>query len=65
MQSEGKVVLNGGDVITDGPFTEGKEIVGGYVTLPARDLDHAVEVSKECPIFEWGGSVEVREITEM
>ena len=54
-----------GDVITDGPFTEGKEIVGGFVALPANDMDHAVELSKECPIFEYGGSVEVREIAEM
>ena len=65
LHSEGKVVRNGGDVITDGPFTEGKEIVGGYVTLPANDMDHATEISKECPIFEWGGFVEVREISEI
>lgn len=62
LQQEGKVVANSGEVITDGPFTEGKEIVGGYVSLPANDLDHAVELSKECPIFEFGGTVEVREI---
>lgn len=65
LQSEGKVVQNGGDVITDGPFTEGKEIVGGYVSLPAKDLDNAVELSKGCPIFEWGGTVEVRQIAEL
>ena len=61
LQPEGKVVANGGKVITDGPFTEGKEIVGGYVLVEATDLDHAVELSKGCPIFEFGGTVEVRE----
>ena len=65
LNNEGKVVHNRGEVITDGPFTEGKEIVGGYVVLPANDFDHAVERSKECPIFECGGTVEVREIIEM
>lgn len=65
LQAEGKVVENSGEVITDGPFTEGKEIVGGYVSLPAKDLDHAVELSKDCPIFEFGGTVEVREIIAM
>lgn len=65
LQNEGKVVSKGGEVITDGPFTEGKEIVGGYVLVEARDLDHAVELSKGCPIFEFGGTVEVREAVEM
>lgn len=62
LQAEGKVVGTGGNIITDGPFTEGKEVVGGYVLLEAKDLDHAVELSKDCPIFEFGGTTEVREI---
>ncbi|WP_420577522.1 YciI family protein [Ekhidna sp.] len=62
LQPEGKVVGKGGEIITDGPFTEGKEVVGGYVYLDARDMDHAVELSKGCPIFEVGGTTEVREI---
>lgn len=62
LEAEGKVVHQSGEVITDGPFTEGKEIVGGYVSLPAKDMDHAIVLSKECPIFEFGGSIEIREI---
>ncbi|MFY0599732.1 MAG: hypothetical protein JXR03_08665 [Cyclobacteriaceae bacterium] len=65
LQVEGKVVANRGEIITDGPFTEGKEIVGGYVLVEANDLDHAVELSKGCPIFEFGGTVEVREAMQM
>ncbi|REE05791.1 YciI family protein [Marinoscillum furvescens] len=65
LHESGKVVADGGNLITDGPFTEGKEIVGGYVLVEANDLDHAVELSKECPIFEFGGTVEVREAIKM
>ncbi|GAB4236529.1 MAG: YciI family protein [Ekhidna sp.] len=66
LHKEGKVVEKAGEVITDGPFAEGKELVGGYIILDADDLDHAVALSKDCPIFEFGGTTEVREIvTEM
>jgi hypothetical protein len=66
LKGEGKVVGGMGKVITDGPFAEGKEIVGGYLMVAAADLAEAVELSKACPIFEFdGSSVEVREIVEM
>lgn len=65
LQTTGKVVTKKGQLITDGPYMEGKEIVGGYVIVEARDLDHAVELSKGCPIFEFDGAVEVREAIEM
>ena len=65
LHTDGKLVSNGGAMVTDGPFTEGKEVVGGYVVLPANDMDHAVELSKGCPIFEFGGTVEVRAIADM
>lgn len=65
LNNQGKVVKKSGSVITDGPFTEGKEIVGGYLIVKAKDLNHAVELSKRCPIFEHGGTTEVREIMPM
>ncbi len=65
LQNEGKVVSKGGELITDGPYTEGKEIVGGYVLVEANDLDHAVTISKGCPIFDFGGIVEIREAVPM
>jgi hypothetical protein len=46
----------------DGPFAEGKEVVGGYLLIRSNDLDEAVEISKGCPGYEFDGSVEVREI---
>jgi hypothetical protein len=62
---EGKVVAKAGDVITNGPFAEGTEIVGGYLIVTAESLDEAVEISKGCPIFEHDGTTEVREIMSM
>lgn len=57
-----KVIAKGGEVISDGPFAEGNEIVGGYVVFSASSLEEAVEKSINCPIFEYDGTVEVREI---
>ena len=65
LNESGKVVESSGDVITDGPFAEGAEVVGGYLIVTADNLDGAVEISKECPIFEYGGNIEVREIMSM
>jgi len=61
----GKVVEKAGEIITDGPFAEGKEVVGGYLIVKSDSLDGAVEISKGCPIFEHTGSVEVRELLSM
>lgn len=57
-------VLSGerGRNVTDGPFTESKEAIGGYFLIRARDLAEAVELSRDCPIFENGGEIEVRPI---
>ena len=49
-----------GDVVTDGPFAETKEALGGYYLVEARDLDQALEIAKLCPA-RFGG-VEVRPI---
>lgn len=66
LQSEGKVLRGKkGQSITDGPYAEGKEEVGGYLIVTARDLNHAAELSKGCPIFDNDGTVEVRPIQKM
>ena len=50
-------------VVTDGPFTEIKEFISGYVVVKAENIDEAVEMAKANPIFEQvGGSIEVREV---
>jgi hypothetical protein len=62
LESAGKVVKGKQKAVTDGPFAEAKDVVGGFSLVQARDLDHAVELSKSCPILDVGGSVEVRQI---
>jgi hypothetical protein len=51
-----------GDVVTDGPFAETKEALGGYYLIEANDLDHALAIAKLCPA-PFGG-VEVRPILD-
>ena len=58
---EGKTVKPG-KVITDGPYAEIKEIIGGYIIVKASNLDEAVEMAHSCPILQIGGHVEVRNI---
>ena len=65
LERTGKLVKGQQKVVTDGPYPEAKDIVGGYTLIDARDLDHATELSKGCPIFEVGGLVEVRPIMKM
>jgi hypothetical protein len=59
LKKEGRVV-NARKVISDGPFIEVKEMVGGFSIVQADTLDAAAELAKGCPIFLRGGSVEVR-----
>ncbi|MBK6776675.1 MAG: hypothetical protein IPG74_12855 [Flavobacteriales bacterium] len=61
----GKVLSGRTMKMTDGPFAEGKEIVGGYLIVDAKDINEAAELGKGCPIFENDGSVEVRVVMEM
>lgn len=59
---EGRVV-NDQKVVSDGPFAESKEIVGGYSIVEAPDLEAAGEIAKRCPACESpGGSIEIREL---
>jgi hypothetical protein len=60
----GKIVTASG--VTDGPFIEAKEIVGGYMLVTAESYEQAIEVAKESPgVLSPGSSVEVREIASM
>jgi len=63
LEEQGKTLVGkNGSVVTDGPFAESKEAVGGYFIIKARDLAEAAEIAKGCPIFDNGGNVEVRKI---
>ncbi|MEE9430906.1 MAG: YciI family protein [Melioribacteraceae bacterium] len=61
---QGKTIDSKG-VITDGPYAEVKEIVGGYIIVKAEDLDDAIKLSDGCPTFLTGGKVEVRDVMDI
>lgn len=48
--------------VTDGPFTEAKEVVAGYFIILADNYDEAVNISESCPHLKYGGKIELREI---
>ncbi|OPB94598.1 YciI family protein [Elizabethkingia ursingii] len=50
------------NVISDGPYTEIKEFISGYIVVRAQNIEEAVEMAKGNPIFKIGGSIEVREV---
>lgn len=64
--SEARTVRTRGDraMVTDGPYTETKEVIGGYFVIEAGSLDEAVRIAERCPAAAYGG-VEVREIMRM
>ena len=65
LEDTGKVVRGKQKTVTDGPYTESKDLVGGYTLVEAKDLAQAAELSKGCPIFDTDGLVEVRPVMEM
>jgi len=62
LAATGMVVAGKKKLISDGPYAEAKDVIGGYIVVEARDIHHAVELSKGCPILDVGGSVEVRPV---
>lgn len=65
LESEGKVVRDKRGTVTDGPFAEAKDLVGGYTLVEAESLGRAAELAQGCPILERQGFVEVRPIMKM
>jgi hypothetical protein len=58
--------LKPGNVITNGPYAENKEIITGYIIIRAESIDEAAEMAKGCPLVVGGGGLaEVRNITTM
>jgi hypothetical protein len=48
--------------VTDGPYSESKEILGGYYTVEVADYQAAVDLARDCPQLEYGGTIEIRQI---
>jgi hypothetical protein len=51
-----------GDIITDGPFIDSKEVVAGFYVIEAPDLDAALAIARTNPVVRDGGGVEVRPV---
>lgn len=64
LSSDGRIVKPD-SVITNGPYVEMKEAIGGYIIISASSIDEAATLSKDCPILQMGGNVEVRGIVAM
>ena len=65
-EDTGKVIrsTNGKVRTTDGPYSETKEVCGGYYTIEAADYDEAVKLSLDHPHLEYGGTIELRKVWE-
>jgi hypothetical protein len=62
LEREGKIVAGKNRVVSDGPFAESKETIGGYFLLKVGSLDEAVAIARQCPGLPYGIRVEVRPI---
>lgn len=54
-----------GERVIDGPYAEGKEIIGGYIFLKVADIDEATAIAKHCPGLPLGLTVEVRPVADV
>ena len=64
LEMESRIVSGpGGTRVTDGPFPESKEAVGGFVTLLVRDINEATEIARRHPGLDYGLIIEVRPMT--
>lgn len=65
LEAETRIVSGpGGARITDGPFPEAKEAIGGFVKLMVRDFDEATEIARQHPALDFGMKIEVREAVD-
>ncbi len=61
----GKLISGSNKTVIDGPFIEGKEIVGGYFIINADDYDEAIALCDEYPDYATGGQIQVRQVMKM
>ena len=62
LEREGKIVSGKDHIVSDGPFAESKEAIGGYFLLDVATMDEAVEIATQCPGLLYGIRVEVRPV---
>src|SRR5438046_6290128 len=62
LEREGKIVSGKARIVSDGPFAESKEAIGGYFLLDVATMDEALAIARECPGLPYGIRVEVRPV---
>jgi hypothetical protein len=63
-RNEAVVVSGNARQIIDGPYKANEEMVGGFIGIRADDLQRAIAIAKDCPIFNFDGNVEIREVAK-
>lgn len=64
LEGEGKTISYKQGSVADGPFTESKESIGGYLLLEVADFDEAMAIARQNPMIPYGLTVEVRPVAE-
>jgi hypothetical protein len=62
IRTDAAVVNGSSRQIIAGPYFANQETVGGYIGIKAENLQQAIEITKGCPIFNFDGKVEIREV---
>ena len=62
LELNGKLISGKTGIVTDGPFVESKEAIGGYFFLTVADLDEAVAIARQCPGLPHGAKMELRPV---
>jgi hypothetical protein len=58
-------VVGGRTLMTDGPFADTKEVLGGFALIEAANLDDAIDLAARIPVARYGGAVEVRPVVRL
>lgn len=61
----GKILKGSIKGVTDGPYAEGKEVVGGFFIVNAENYDEAISLCADYPGFEHGGAIQIRQVQKM
>ncbi len=62
LHTKSKRVSGPDRTVSDGPFVESKELIGGYFIVEAKDPDDVVRLAQDFPDYDLGGTVEIREV---
>ena len=65
LERSGSVVAGKKRTVTDGPYAESKDVIGGFSIIEARDLEQAAQIASGCPMLDGGGCVEVRPVMKL